>query len=317
MFASCTLPGISLPDIPQVLNIACVGNFESLEPCGTNPPPEQFVRQVFEGLTSFDENLNVVPALAKSWETSSGKIVMHLADVVFSDGSKLSAVDVVKSFECLSKTDQSWIVKNVSGFTLFTQGRSSSILGIEAVDDKTISIKTTDAAEYFLKKLANPRAAIWKSGQLPLGTGVFCVKKFVVGSKIILSPNPYSKIQPKLTQINFVIRVSYQTAFEDFRQGRVAIAPLSEDLVQNAKSESHSLIMSYDSHSFLAVGFNCKNGSTANLETRQTIVGAIDSDELNAKAFQGLHIPMSFKGKVEGETNLAKSEIKIIVPEGF
>ena len=317
LLVSCTLPGISLPDVPQVLNIACVGNFENLEPCGVNPPPEQFVRQVFEGLTSFDENLNVVPALAKSWDIADGKIIIHLADTTFSDGSKLTALDVVKSFECLSKTDQSWIIKNISGFTLFTQGRSSSILGIQAVDDLTISVKTAEAPEYFLKKLANPRAAIWKSGKLPLGTGVFCIKKFVAGSKIILVPNPYSKIQPKLTQINFMIRMSHQAAFEDFRQGRVSIAPLSEDLVQSAKNESHALTMSYDSHSFLAVGFNCKNGITTIPETRLAIAGAIDADELNTEAFKGLHIPMNFAGKVESETNLVKSQIKLMVPEGF
>lgn len=318
LFASCTLPGISMPDIPQVLNIACVGDFESLEPCGANPPPEQFVRQVFEGLTSFDEKLNVVPALAKSWETNDGKIVMHLSDATFSDGTKLTALDVVKSFECLSKTDQSWIVKNVSGFSLFTQGRSSSILGIEEIDSLTVSIKTTDSPEYFLKKLANPRAAIWKATEkLPLGTGVFCVKKFTPGTKIALVPNPYSKVQPKLTQINFLIRISHETAFEDFRQGRVSMTLLSEDLVQNAKNESHATVMSFDSQSFLAVGFNCKNGTTSNLETRLTIASAIDSNELNTKAFDGMHIPINFTGKAEQENNPAKSEIKLSLPDGL
>lgn len=317
LFASCTLPGISMPDIPQVLNIACVGDFESLEPCGANPPPEQFVRQVFEGLTSFDEKLNVVPALAKSWETSDGKIIMHLSDAIFSDGTKLTALDVVKSFECLSKTDQSWIVKNVSGFSLFTQGRSSSILGIEEIDDLTVSIKTTDAPEYFLKKLANPRAAIWKASTLPLGTGVFCVKKFTPGTKITLVPNPYSKVQPKLTQINFLIRISHETAFEDFRQGRVSMTLLSEDLVQNARNESHAVVMSFDSQSFLAIGFNCKSGKTSNLETRLAIASAIDSNELNIKAFDGMHMPISFSGKVDKENNPAKSEIKLSMPDGL
>ncbi|MBP7732859.1 MAG: ABC transporter substrate-binding protein [Caldisericia bacterium] len=316
-FASCTLPGISMPEIPQVLNIACVGNFESLEPCGENPPPEKFVRQVFEGLTSFDENLNVVPALAKSWEVADGKIVMHLSDAIFSDGTKLTALDVIKSFECLSKTDQSWIVKNVSGFTLFTQGRSSSILGIEEVDDLTISIKTIDSLEYFLKKLANPRAAIWKQGELPLGTGVFCITKFTPGSKIILVPNPYSKVQPKLTKINFMIRMSHEAAFEDFRQGRVAVAPLDESLVSSAKDESHTLMLSYDSHSFLAVGFNCKNGVTSKVETRLAIASEIDSNDLNQKALQGLHIPIGFANKSEQQINLSKSEINLAIPEGL
>lgn len=317
LFASCTLPGVSLPEIPQVLNVACVGNFENLEPCGENPPPEQFVRQVFEGLTSFDENLNVVPALAKTWDVADGKIVMHLSDAVFSDGTKLTALDVIKSFECLSKTDQSWIVKNVSGFTLFTQGRSSSIQGIEVVDDSTISIKTIDSLEYFLKKLANPRAAIWKQGEFPLGTGVFCITKFTPGSKIILVPNSYSKVRPKLNQINFMIRMSHEAAFEDFRQGRVTIAPLDENLVSSAKTENHAVVLSYDSHSFLAVGFNCKNGVMSKAETRLAIASEIDSSDLNQKALQGLHIPINFANKSDRQINLSKSEIKLAIPEGL
>ena len=57
--------------------------------------------QVFEGLTAFDANSNVQPALARSWSVENGgrRIVFELRDGLrFSDGSPLTGEDVVSSW---------------------------------------------------------------------------------------------------------------------------------------------------------------------------------------------------------------------------
>ena len=57
--------------------------------------------QIFESLTAVDRNLAVQPALAASWDVSGDgtRIVFHLRDgLTFSDGSDLTAVDVVESW---------------------------------------------------------------------------------------------------------------------------------------------------------------------------------------------------------------------------
>jgi ABC-type transport system substrate-binding protein len=57
--------------------------------------------QLYESLTAFDPSLTLRPALAKSWdvERDGRRIVFHLRDgLTFSDGSPLTAADVVRSW---------------------------------------------------------------------------------------------------------------------------------------------------------------------------------------------------------------------------
>src|SRR5688572_22596224 len=59
------------------------------------------IAQVFEGLTAFDLNNKVQPALADSWQTSDDgrQITFHLrSGNTFSDGSPITAQDVVDSW---------------------------------------------------------------------------------------------------------------------------------------------------------------------------------------------------------------------------
>jgi ABC-type transport system substrate-binding protein len=314
--ASCSLTGIDLPEIPQVLNIACVGEFESLIPASDNPPPPELVMQVFEGLTKFDEDLKVVPSLASLWESKDGKMIFHLKDTKFSDGTSLVADDVVNSLESLSKTSSSWVVKNVSGFTMFVQGRSGSVLGLEAIDDKTVSIQTNDAPDYFLEKLATPQAVIWKKDKAyPLGTGIFAIRKFVPGTKVTLLPNPHSGIKPKLEQVNFFIRSTYESAFEDFRQGRVHIAPIGEDLVKEAQKEALGRIATFDAKSFLAIGFNCKSLCFTDGANRKAVASAISFDDPEMIEWLGQHeaIPYFFDENYSCKTKV----LSVAVPNGL
>ena len=57
--------------------------------------------QVWEGLTTFDAQAQVQPALAQGWELSDGglKLTFHLRPgITFSDGSPITADDVVNSW---------------------------------------------------------------------------------------------------------------------------------------------------------------------------------------------------------------------------
>ena len=59
------------------------------------------IQQLYDGLTAFDKNLNVVPALAKFWEISpDGKVYTFELrdDARFHNGRKVTAFDCVYSF---------------------------------------------------------------------------------------------------------------------------------------------------------------------------------------------------------------------------
>lgn len=296
--ASCAVPGIDIPEPVQVLNVAMVGSFDSLEPASANPPPPEFIRQVYETLTLYDENMNAAPNLAKSWDIGDGQITFHLDDRKFSDDSKLTAQDVADSLSALATTDSSWIVKNIPGFTLFSQGRSASIDGVEVADETTLVIKTHDAPEHFLKKLASPYASVWKNGErFPLGTGAFAIKKYVQDIKVILEPNPHFPKKPTLSQVNFQIRNTSETAYEDLRQGRIEITGIGENLVDDARNEAGMKLVVIAEPASISVGFNCKSVKFSRAENRTAVVSSINPSKINAEVWNGFHKPESAKPK--------------------
>lgn len=74
----------------------------TLDPAGQSDVGTAAVTaQIYEGLTTFDSGLVLRPALARSWEVLDGgrRVIFHLRPgLVFSDGTPLTASDVVRSW---------------------------------------------------------------------------------------------------------------------------------------------------------------------------------------------------------------------------
>ena len=79
-----------------------LGSPTSLDPAATGDAGSAaLIAQFFETLTTFDETLELRPALAESWRIEDGgkRVVFHLrSGLTFSDGTPLRAVDVVRSW---------------------------------------------------------------------------------------------------------------------------------------------------------------------------------------------------------------------------
>src|SRR5690606_27676739 len=118
------------------LSIALGSSITSLDPHFANNSPNKAVaRHFFEALIAFDPDTNLVPALATSWKRiSDTEWEFKLRpDVKFSDGSTLTADDVVVSFERAPAVPNS-----PSSLGLFTR----SIAQVKAVDPSTVVIET-------------------------------------------------------------------------------------------------------------------------------------------------------------------------------
>ena len=107
------------------------------------------VNQVYNGLVQMDDNLNIKPCIARSWEISEDGLIytFHLRnDVFFHDhnlfkngkGRKVNASDFVNSFfRIIDETVASpgaWIFNNID------RTAKSNYLGFEAVNDTLLKI---------------------------------------------------------------------------------------------------------------------------------------------------------------------------------
>ena len=123
-----------------------------------------FLSQVFEGLTAWGEDNKLAPSLASSWEIldRGTRYRFHLRKgVKFSNGKLLTAQDVKWSWE--RSSDSKWgsplalnYLGDIVGVKEKLAGRVQSISGLKVIDDLTLDVTIDQPRAYFLGKLSYP-----------------------------------------------------------------------------------------------------------------------------------------------------------------
>ncbi len=117
----------------QTFRWAFQGDLQSLDPHALNETfTLGFLGNVYEGLTAYDKDLNLIPALAESWENVGPTtwIFRLRKGVKFHNGNPFTAADVVMS----------WKRSLSEGSDMKAYGRK--IKDIRIIDDYTIEIET-------------------------------------------------------------------------------------------------------------------------------------------------------------------------------
>lgn len=216
---------------------------------------------VYEMLVEPDNDFNLHPMLATSWEsTDATKWTFHLRpDVTFHDGSPLTAEDVVFSIRRL--------LDEKVGSPLF--GRLSPILkanDITKVDDATVELKLQSADAHLPLLLGQRTAAIVKAGTTAFttgtaqGTGPFKIDRFTPGQEWSVKRNdaywqkglPYldgvqcNAVAEQATKVQTVVSgdahvcdaIDFSTAARLKDQAGVELARLRDALILNIVMDS-------------------------------------------------------------------------------
>src|SRR5437764_8954525 len=156
----------------------------SLDPAlSTDVPTGEMVTLVFDGLTQFDADGRLEPALADRW-TASGdgqRYVFHLrAGVKFHNGTPLTAAAVRASFLRVlapaTKGGRPWPLYPIAGAEAYAAGRAGDVSGMTLVGDSGLAFMLTEPLAIFPKFLAMPVASVVpppleEPGQRPIGSG--------------------------------------------------------------------------------------------------------------------------------------------------
>jgi oligopeptide transport system substrate-binding protein len=219
--------------------------------------------QLYNTLVETDDQLHIVPSLAKSWQVSDDrmKITFYLRDDVFfhehpafpnGKGRKMTAADVAYSFQRLmdksTASPGAWIFNN----------RVDAATGFTAVDDTTFRITLLRPFVQILGVLSNvycsivPKEVVKKYGpdfrRNPCGTGPFQFKAWEEGQALILVKNKnYFEKDSAGERLPYVdgVKVSFldnkASEFMEFRQGNLHfindIDASFKDEVLNKKGE--------------------------------------------------------------------------------
>lgn len=168
-----TVPGLAGPEHPERY-----GGY-SRQPLATDPPSvdpahitdttsHRVGGQIVEGLVEFDDDLNVVPCIAQSWEVSpdSQKYVFHLKKgVLFHNGRECTAEDFVYSFARLldpkEASERGWLVADVLGYREFEilQKASGLLRQVQAGQTEKLSADRVNEAVKSLGEITAEKLA--------------------------------------------------------------------------------------------------------------------------------------------------------------
>ncbi len=164
---------------------------QTLDPARATTAGEiMLIQQIYDGLTAFDQHLNIVPALAQYWEISpDGKTYSFelRPDARFHNGEPVTAEDCVFSFERLltaGLNDANFqYFTRIVGAEDFRAGRAKSVAGLRAIDERTFQIRFTTPFVPALSVLGMYSSKILPKKELlakgddffnaPIGTGPF------------------------------------------------------------------------------------------------------------------------------------------------
>jgi len=297
--------------IKDTLVVAQGADAKSLDPHATNDQPSSRISsQIYNGLVSTDGDMNIVPALAKSWEQpNSTTTIFHLRKgVKFHNGEELKASDIKFTIERMLASPQ-------------THHIIEAVDKVEVVDDYTVKIITKEPFGPLLHHLAHTASAILNEkavteagddyGQHPVGTGPYEFVKWDSGDKIVLVANEdYFLGAPKIKNVIFRNIIEGTNRSISLETGEVDIAYDIEPIDKNQVKDNENLkLIEQESLSMDYIGFNFKKAPFDNKLVRQAIAHAIDVDILIDVVLDGAGIKANspIGPKVFGYSKAAKA----------
>jgi len=259
---------------------------------------------LYNRLVRLDDNMQVVPDLAESWEIPNNlTYIFHLRKgVKFHNGRELTADDVKYSLE------------RVLDPATASPGRSyiSTISKIEVVDAYTVKLTLSAPLASLLDALTSnnisivPKEAVQANGNLQrvaVGTGPYMLQEWVVDNSMTLvkNPNYFEAGLPKSDQIIFRVIPEEASLYAGVRSGNLDLATINDGAtIRQAKSDKNVVVMSKPGMNVRVFSFNNQKKPFDDIRVRQAVALALDRSEILTMAEYGMGaatgpIPISAK----------------------
>ncbi len=249
---------------------------------------------VFEGLTRYQADGSIAPALAEAWEISDDGTVYTFklrSGVTFHDGTDMNAEDVKFSLDRARAEDSTNAQK-----ALF-----AGIADVAVVDDTTVQVTLSAPNGSFITNMAWGDAvivapeSIENAATAPVGTGPFRFGQWVQGDRVELVENPdYWGEKPALKSATFKFISDPAAAFNAMMAGDLDAFPgypAPETLAQlDADPRFRLLIGSTEGETILST--NNKSEKLMDVRVRKAIAHAINRQEIIDGAMFGYGTPI-------------------------
>ncbi|MBN9333514.1 ABC transporter substrate-binding protein, partial [Devosia sp.] len=244
---------------------------------------------IYSGLVHITPSLEPVPDLAESWETPDPQtfIFKLRPDLKFSDGSPLTADDVVYTYTTLVNPD----------FNAPSRALYAPISAVEAVDPQTV--KFTLSAPYaplltYLDIGIVPKALVEGGTDIalnPVGAGPMKLVSWNRGSEIVLEANDaYWRGTPTIENVTLKIIGDNSARSQAFEAGDLDViqSPLAPQDIERLKNDDRfgNVITAGLGVNYL--NFNVKDPLLSDPKMRQAFAKLVDQATIVNDIYQGV-----------------------------
>lgn len=295
------------------------------------------IQQIFDGLVQFDKDLNVIPAIARSWRISPDGLsyTFFLKEgIEFHSGREVKAEDFVYSFSRIldpeTGSTSSDFFTRIDGAKEFMEKKAKEVKGLIAHDRYTLRIVLSEPYAPFISILAMKGAKVvpkeevtrpgMNFGRSPVGTGPFKFVSMKEGEEIVLEANPgYFEGRPYLDRIIFKIfhGSPREEIFRRFKAGELEDSFIPFEEVEEVKKDKHYIFVQRPILSLRFYGLNTRVDPLKKKEIRKAINLSIPKEEIGKDVLKGmahltdriipLGMPAYSPGKVSFKHQLEKA----------
>lgn len=243
---------------------------------------------IYDTLLDLDENLNLKPNLAESWERLDDcNVVFHLKKgVKFHNGEELKAEDVKFTLERAASSPQTlYLFKPITKVTV--------------IDDYTVQVTTDKPFGALLNNLATvqggivSKKAVLKYGDdyvnHPVGTGQYKLKEWLPGNRIVFEgfKDAYQGA-PNFEELTYLTIPEVSNRMIALETGEVDVAfdigIMDKETIENSNNLE---LVEVESPALLYLGFDQTNPIYQNKKLREAIAYAIDNQTFVDVVFRG------------------------------
>ena len=243
--------------------------------------PQALLYNVYEGLVQVDQEGEIQPGLAKSWEISEDRktYTFQLVDnAKFSNGEEFTAEDAVFSIERVK-----------SDWTVSLKAAMDVVEKAEAVSPTELEVTLKRPSNDWLYRMTTRIGAMFdKSGigdlaNDPVGTGPYDVEKWTRGDSLTLARNEdYWGEKPYFQSVTlkyFKDPTALNNALLSSTIDVIGTVQTPESLEQFENNDQYQVIEG-TTNSEVVLSFNNESGPLQNKEVRQAVRYAIDHQAL-------------------------------------
>lgn len=243
---------------------------------------------IYDILLDLDENLNLKPNLAESWERLDDcNVIFHLKKgVKFHNGEELKAEDIKFTLERAASSPQTlYLFKPITKVTV--------------IDDYTVQVTTDKPFGALLNNLAAVQGGIVSKKAVleygddyvnhPVGTGQYKLKEWLPGNRIVFEgfKDAYQGA-PNFEELTYLTIPEVSNRMIALETGEVDVAfdigIMDKETIENSNNLE---LVEVESPALLYLGFDQTNPIYQNKKLREAIAYAIDNQTFVDVVFRG------------------------------